>query len=166
MQYTASKSDPIIPSNSGEWKDVEKDVKMPYNMKTTPILIMTSSAAGSGDFVYVDFSTSGGEDAGYVLIEFAAEVGYSIGGCTDIVYGAVPPERDEIRIWQISKLPGPRMVLQCNGATVADIPLSDGKCKAGWENFWNKEVNQIEFPTNFKHTNLANDNVSIWAEKD
>ena len=46
------------------WKAVERGVKIPHNLETTPLQIKTDSTAGSRKEVLVDLYTAGGDKAG------------------------------------------------------------------------------------------------------
>ena len=52
------------------------------------------------------------------------------------------------KVWEIRKLPGPRVTVKCNGVKVVDILLSDQTCKDdSWSIKWNNDVEQILFYT-------------------
>ena len=125
---------------------MERDVKIPYNLETTPIVIKTNSAAGSKEAVRVLLYTAGGADAGRVYFNFDSPPGYRIGSCTPYtrLTSSLPSEVN--KVWKIIKLPGPRITLQCNEVTVVDILLSDDTCSdSHWSTYWSKQVKQIYF---------------------
>ena len=69
-----------------------------------------------------------------------------IGECREYFdfHSALPSEVK--KVWQISKHPGPRITLQCNGVTVLDTLLSNSFCKKpNWGQYWSRPVKQIMF---------------------
>ena len=64
------------------WKAVERDVKIPHNLETTPLQIKTDSAAGSREVVYVYLYTAGGDMAGFIKFDFTSSPQYWLGYCT------------------------------------------------------------------------------------
>ena len=129
------------------WKTVERDVKIPHNLETTPLKIKTDSTAGSEETVVVKLNTAGGAWVGQVYFKFGSPPKYQIAGCiqslTDFL-STLPSE--ENKIWTITKLPGPRLTLQCNSVTVLDITMSNGTCRpSDWSTYWSRQIEQIKF---------------------
>ena len=131
---------------TGSWKTVERDVKIPHNLETTPLQIKTDSTAGSKDEVRVFLRTAGGDSAGYVQLYFSSPPEYYLGSCTKDYTDLPSTLPSEVnKVWVITKLPGPRLTVQCNGVTVVDITMSD-TCSYGlWGKYWSRKVEQIEF---------------------
>ena len=128
------------------WKTVERDVKIPHNLETTPLQIKTDSTAGSGEEVAVLLYTAGGDHAGSVLLYFSSPPQYRLDYCTssNIVLPSTLPS-DVNKVWVITKLPGPRITVQCNGVTVVDLNMSDTCSISNWGEYWTRQVAQIEF---------------------
>ena len=124
---------------------MERDVKIPHNLETTPLQIKTDSTAGSGENVGVWLYTAGGDEAGSVWLYFSSPPQYNLGWCrswTDLP-STLPSNRN--KVWVITKLPGYRLTVQCNGKTVLDITLSDTCSDSKWREYWTRQVEQIKF---------------------
>ena len=130
------------------WKTVERSVKIPHNLETTPLLIKTDSTAGSGEYVYVNLYTAGGHIAGSVYLYFNSPPQYYLAYCTksDTVLPSTLPT-DINKVWVITKLPGYRITVQCNGVTVLDITMSDDTCTdSRWREYWTRRrIKKIKF---------------------
>ena len=128
------------------WKAVERDVLIPHNLQTTPLQIKTDSTAGSWETVWVYLYTAGGYWLGYVELLFSSPPKYWLGYCsmsyTDLP-STLPSEVN--KVWVITKLPGPRLTVQCNDVTVLDLTMSDTCDKSGWRTYWTRKVEQIMF---------------------
>ena len=125
---------------------MKRGEKIPHDLDTTPLLIKTDSIAGSEERVEVDLYNARGSLLGWVVFDFYQEAEYEIGSCTNYEYlpSTVPSETN--KVWQITKLPGPRITLQCNGVVVVDILMSDDTCvNRNWKIDWVPEVKQISF---------------------
>ena len=131
-----------------------------HNLETTPFQIKTDSAAESGHSVYVHLYTAGGDNAGSIYFHLTITPKYWIDGCLpsyNDFHSALTSEVN--RVWQISKLPGPRLTLQCNGVTVVDLLMSDTTCSvSNWSKFWRRQVEQIKFSKSY---NTASD--EFWG---
>ena len=132
------------------WKPVERDVKIPFNMDTTSLQIKTDSLAGSENAVNVQFFTAEKEYIGSVYLDFFSPPEYAVGGCMNNRYHPLPTNlipSEVTKVWQINKLPGLRITVQCNGLTVVDFTLTDETCDDhDWSIMWNKQIKQIDFP--------------------
>ena len=129
------------------WKTVERDVKIPHNLETTPLQIKTDSAAGSRENVWVYLYTAWGDWAGYVYFNFNSPPQYYLHWCSNSRTDFPSTLPSEInKIWTLTKLPGPRVTLQCNGVTVVDMTMSHDTCSdSDWSTVWNRQVEQIKF---------------------
>ena len=130
---------------------MKRDVKISHDLETTQLLIKTDSERGTNVDVNLRFTTSTGWPVGTLSLGFwnrpgfmsSDPPGYTVSG------GACSSERsfsslpDEVnKVWEISKLPGPKLIIKCNKVTVADFLLDD--CDT-MSSDWKKEVRQITF---------------------
>ena len=128
------------------WKTVERDVKIPHNMQTPPLQIKTDSTAGSGEQVIVSFYTVGGDYAGGIGVYFHSRPWYSLAFCKSPADLPSTLPSDINKVWVITKLPGPRLTVQCNDVTVVDLTMSDDTCSdSNWREYWTKQIEQIKF---------------------
>ena len=128
---------------------MEHGIKIAHNLETTPLLFKTNSAAGSGEIVVVNLYKAGGGWVGRVYFNFNTQPKYHIGGCSDshTDFPSTLPS-DVNKIWTITKLPGPKLTLQCNSVTVLDLTLSNSVCgDSGWSAYWSAHVEEITFTT-------------------
>ena len=133
------------------WKAVEEKVWLPHNLETTPIQIKTDSPDKTGAKVNVYFykaDPSFSEIAGVFSLYFDSPLQYQIGQCSynvDLPTNLVPSEVN--KVWTITKLPGPRLTLHCNGVKVLDVTLSDDICVAqsDWKVYWEREIGNVYF---------------------
>ena len=129
-----------------DWIPVKNDVMINYDLESTPLQIKTDSNIGSNEFTTVALYTEQGADIGYVYFIFSSTPRYFISdykGVTDFPT-ALPSEVN--KIWQITKLPGPRIILHCNEVMVLDFTLSSECTMRTWKAKWNgKEVHKIMF---------------------
>ena len=65
------------------WKAVEREVKIPHNLDTTPFQIRTYHT-WSGERVKLSFYTAGGDYAGSVSWLFTSPPKYFLGRCTSV----------------------------------------------------------------------------------
>ena len=128
------------------WEAVKHEVKISHDLETTPLQIMTDSTAGSRVQSAVYLYTAEGDSAGAIYFYFYTPPQYTIGECREYFdfHSTLPSEVK--KVWQISKHPGPRITLQCNGVTVLDALLSNSYCKKpNWGQYWSRPVKQIMF---------------------
>ena len=125
---------------------MQPDVSITHNLETTPLLIKTNSAAGSGSSVYVAvvFNEDSKES---VFFNFASPPQYFIRwACINVNKPfpiALPTEVH--KVWKITKLPGPKIRIHCNGKLVLDFTISDScQDRAHWTSN-NANVKTIKF---------------------
>ena len=126
---------------------MERGVEKAHNLETTPLKIKTDSAAGSQETVVVKLNTAGGAWVGQVYFKFGSPPKYQIAGCVQSLtdFPSTLPS-DVNKIWTITKLPGPRLTLQCNSVTVLNLTISDATCEdKSWSTYWSGQVEQITF---------------------
>ena len=98
--------------------------------------------------MYLILYTAEGASAGNFRIQFASPPNYMIGGCsyrtTNSFPSSLPAEVN--MLWQITKLPGPRLTVQYNGVTLLDVLMSNDTCGSSvWSTVWTRQVKQIRF---------------------
>ena len=124
---------------------MEGGVLIPHHLESTPLKIKTDSAAGSEESVHVFLYTAGRVEAGEVYFKFSSSPVYYIGDCTSYTYFPATLPSDINKVWVITKLPGPKITLECNGVKVVDITMSDDTCSiSDWSTVWRRQVEQIK----------------------
>ena len=130
------------------WKAVERDVMIPHNLETTPLQIKTDSTTGSKESVAVYLYTAEREARPVeVYLQFTSPPQYHLTDCTTS-YTDLPSTlpSDINKVWVITKLPGPRLTVQCNGVTVVNITMSDTCISSDWKEYWSNKGGKIKFP--------------------
>ena len=124
---------------------MEHSVKIPHDLEKTPLQIKTDSAVGSGDRVILYLYTAGGEYVGIVQVSLNSSryLLRSCGTSWTALPSTLPSEIN--KVWVITKLPGPRITLECNGVKVVDITMSDTCSNIKWSTYWRRQVEQIKF---------------------
>ena len=120
---------------------------MAHNLEITSLQIKTDSTVGSEESVRLYFYTAAGVFVGSISLFFSSPPRYYIGFCstswTDL--SATLPS-DVEKVWEITKLSGPRITVSCNGVKVVDILLSDETCRVSyWRTLWSRDVEKILF---------------------
>ena len=120
------------------WSPVERGIKIPFDLESTPLQIKTNSAANSGDQIYVRTYTGDVSYIGDVAVQFTSPVTYFIAKC--IVWSNSLPELpvqppDEVeKIWTIGKT-ATNLSIECNGVEVLNYQFSDSsdtRCVPRW----------------------------------
>ena len=129
------------------WIAVERGPKIPHRLETTPLKIKTDSNLDSWHYVRVFLYTAAREYAGEVNFYFSYILKYQVEYCnySYIEFPSTPPSEVN-KIWTITKLPGPRLTVQCNEVTVVDTLLSNDTCAYSyWNKYWSRKVELIYF---------------------
>ena len=125
-----------------DWKPVERSVKIPFDLEATPLQIKSSS---EGE-LNVKFYTAGGVNAGTVSIYASGEDStYNLYYCMvrSRDYPSNAPT-DVNKVWTITKLPGPKITVHCNGVYLFEV--SEDSCDdSGWREVWGRDVEEIMF---------------------
>ena len=127
---------------------MERGVKIPHNLETTALQIKTDSIKGSQDVMRLWFYSAEEKFAGRLFIYFYA-LKYRIDYCTpETAFPSSLPSEDS-KVWQISKLSGPRIIFHCNDVKVADILMSEATCTGPLNSYWRErystEIGRIVF---------------------
>ena len=139
---------------NADWIPVQRDEMINYDLESTPLQIKTDSAVGSEDILQVLFYTST-EDSSWmarIWIRFYSPPKYHIVPCSDYTTFPSPLPSEVNKVWQITKLSGPRITIHCNGVKVLDIEMSDSKCpdSGNWKTAWRKDIEKIVFVSSDK----------------
>merc|ERR1711963_764794 len=112
------------------WIPVKCYRYIPHNLETTPLKIKTDSSEGSDHYVYLRFYSGEREYAGTFYFNFWSPMQYKLYSCQSsrTIFPTAPPS-DVNKIWTITKLPGPRLTVQCNHVLVLDTFLSNDTCE-------------------------------------
>ena len=97
--------------------------------------------------VYIHFYTAEEVYAGRFFIRFYSPPKYYFVWCKESYsdFSTTLPS-DVNKMWQLTKHPGMRFTIQCNGVTVADLIMSDETCSyASWKKYWTRDAKLISF---------------------
>ena len=110
-----------------------------YDLEKTPLQFSTDSPEGMIVVIFHDMGVR-------LRIESPK---YRFLGCGKYATALLTPLPNKVKkIWQITKLPGPRMIVQCNGKVILDFVMLNETCKwARWSEYWNADVKRIRFGT-------------------
>ena len=132
-----------------DWRQVDRNKMIHYNLEDSPLRIKTNSAVGSGDVVNVYFYSSENDDAGGIFLRFGNNPKYNIRRCREMYteFSASIPEEEQ-KIWKITKASNPlRIVIHCNEKEVLNAQL-DSTCTNNhkkWASRWEMKVKKIKF---------------------
>ena len=131
------------------WTAVQRDVYINYDLENSPLQIKTDSLVGSNEIVGVYFYTSGGDEAGEVLLSFTSPPKYWLVYCSTSwtkFLTALPSETDKVWTLTLSRTSGTvRLTISCNNEKVLNVVFSDTICGYDeWSN-WKRDVEKIKF---------------------
>ena len=129
------------------WTPIQPEVKIAHNLETTPLQIKTDSTVGSDEEVRVYFSNASGWTSAGFNLYFSSPPQYYLHYCSrsETDFPSTLPSEAE-KVWEITKLSGPRITIICNGVKVLDILISDETCKdSRWRTTWRRDVGKIDF---------------------
>ena len=114
---------------------------IPFDLETAPLQIKSTSY---GDLDVILHTA--GEEAGRVYItNYANHQSYFLYNC--MTRGRDYPSNaptDMNKVWTITKLPGPKITVHCNGVYLFEV--SEDSCDdSEWRKVWGLDVEQIEF---------------------
>ncbi|XP_063686416.1 uncharacterized protein LOC134820124 [Bolinopsis microptera] len=128
------------------WLPVKREVKIEWDLESTPLEIRTNSVLGSDNMVYVDFYSAGGEFAGAVALFFTSTPQYNLSWCTSSTNFPVNLPSTADKVWRITRTAGVRVVIHCNEVEVLNIMISLATCDGSWwSTIWNTDVAKIKF---------------------
>ena len=131
-----------------DWTTVERGVAKPHDLETTPIRIKTDSIIGSEEKINLEFYSADVQPCGTFDLKFSNPLQYHIGWCMSGIYQNLPETlpSDINKVWQLTKFPGFRITLECNGVKVLDTILSSSICgHSVWSEVWSRDIEQIKF---------------------
>ena len=143
----------IVNQHNAGWLPVERDVKINFDLETTPLEIKTDSVAGSSDKIFVNFFDQQDEYAGGVKIFFSS-MQYSLVDCLYPSQGydfSTSPTTDDNKVWRITLVKTSdtrRVVIHCNEVEVLIVMLSADFCEGSgsdWSTNWMRDVTRIKF---------------------
>ena len=128
-----------------DWIPVQHGVDINFDLDSTPLEIKTGEHLSDGwRFVGIVLNAGSSEA---IYFDFNSPPQYHLRYChtaNQVFSSSIPTETD--KIWRISKLPGPKLVIQCNEETILDFTFSDETCPyINWRIFWNGDVKTIKF---------------------
>ena len=107
---------------------------------------MTDSEIGSNQEIHLDLYDAQTSKAGHLLIRLRSWPHFNVWYCTQNTGFLTPLPTEVNKIWRITKLPGPRVLVHCNGVKVVDHVISDKTCfYSDWSSYWVKSVVKIGF---------------------
>ena len=144
-------------STTTGWTAVKRDVKLSFDLETTPLIIKTVSRPGSNDALNVRFWTQGGDTAGGFQVSFGSPPTYHISWCTNWLQ--VPESLAVDNIWRITvtKTPEIRVQIECNGKEVVNQLVSESACTYNSHKsvtYWSRDVATIRFHTDDTASNF------------
>ena len=144
-------------STTSGWTAVKRDVKLSFDLETTPLIIKTDSRPGSNDALNVRFWTQGGDTAGGFQVSFGSSPTYHISWCTN--WPQVPANLHTDNIWRITvtKTPEIRVQIQCNGKEVVNQLVSESACTYNSHEsltHWSRDIAAIDFHTDDTASNF------------
>ena len=144
-------------STTTGWAAVKRDVKLSFDLETTPLIIKTDSRPGSNDALNVRFWTQGGDTAGGFQVSFGSSPTYHISWCTNWLQ--VPESLAVDNIWRITvtKTPDIRVQIECNGKEVVNQLVSESACTYNSHKsvtYWSRDVATIRFHTDDTASNF------------
>ena len=123
---------------------MQRNVLIAHNLDTTPLLIKTNSVVGSRDFMALTINNDTSSDS--IYFNFRSPPQYFIRHSCQKTNKNFPSSTtlpSEVnKVWKITKLPGPRITLHCNGLLVLDIKMSK-TCSES--TFWITNVKTLKF---------------------
>ena len=127
------------------WLPVEPGVEINFDLDSTPLEIKTVENIPDG-WSYVAVVLNGGTSEA-IYFDFNSPPQYYLRWClTANQQFSTPIPAETEKIWRITKLPGPRIVIDCNGETVLDFLFSDETCPyTDWRSTWLSDVRTISF---------------------
>ena len=138
------------------WIPVQRDVKVFYDLETTPLYINTDSEGGSNEKVEIHLYRDS-EPAGFVYIYFQSPPKYYLAFCTNInsFPTTVPAATD--KVWKITMIRNSsiRFIIHCNDVEVLNVLINHSTCShdSRWVTYWTRDVDKI----NFSSTDTASD---------
>ena len=130
---------------------MQRNVKIEWDLESTPLEVRTKSVLGSDDRVHVYFLYAGGnyDYAGEVHLRFTSTLQIYLNWCNPFWANlpVTPPSAND-KVWRITltKTAGVRLVIHCNGVEVLNILISQATCSySGWSTYWNRDVKKIQF---------------------
>ena len=127
---------------------MQRDVRIEWDVESTPLEIRSNSVLGSDDKVVVVFYSAGGDSLG-VYLYFTPTLQYYLGYCSTYYTNLpVTPPSANNKVWRITltKTAGVRLVIHCNEVEVLNILMSDSTCdNSEWSTYWNNDVTKIKF---------------------
>ena len=128
---------------------IEGDTKIEFDLERTPLQIKTIQG---GAIISVFLYDENDDTAGRIYLKGLTSPSSSHSPPTYVIYDCTMKRNlvvlpiDSDNVWTITKLPGPRITVQCNEVTVVDVTMSDQACDISfWEHTWSKDVSKIQF---------------------
>ena len=123
---------------------MEHGVEINFDLEKTPLQIQTDTPPG-GDG-YVALVLNGGPREA-IFFNFKSIPQFYLHQCFwNNLDFPIPIPTETIKMWEIQKMPGPRIVILCNGLKVLDFTLSEETCSLSeWRSFWDVDIEKISF---------------------
>ena len=125
---------------------MQRDVKIEWDLESTPLEVRTDSVLGSDDMMWVEFHSAAGH-AGRVYLYFKSTLEYALDSCKPRTNFPVTPTSTTDKVWRITltRTAGVRLVIHCNEVEVLNTLLSSTCSVSAWSTYWNNDVNKIFF---------------------
>ena len=122
-------------------------MEIDFDLEKTPLQIFTETPFGSEGFVAMAFSSG---SPGSLYFNFKSTPQFSLYNCVsgNLTFSS-RNKRGTNKIWEISMMTGPRILIHCNKEEVLNLKISEETCSGGgngWRTFWSTvDVETIRF---------------------
>eukprot|EP00116_Pleurobrachia_bachei_P001031 sb/3461293/ len=135
IKFSSSDTASDFYKSAPEWKAVERDVFIPWDLERTPLQIKADSSLGSFEQIYVWMYGKDGSGF-YIAVRFTSPMQYSIDYCIDGGWTDLPvePPVEVDKIWTITKTKT-ALIIMCNGVEVLNYLFADSgesRCVPKW----------------------------------
>ena len=119
------------------WSPVERGIRIPFDLESTPLQIKTNSTADSGDKIRVGIGTVDDNYLASLIVHFFKEnkVKFKIGSCMQwYKFFPVQPPEEVDKTWRIRKNTT-TLSIDCNGMELLNYQFSDSnesECVPKW----------------------------------
>ena len=145
-----------------DWKQLDQDKKIPYNLESLPLQLKTESSVGGGGESYIVFRTKTEEYVCDIAIEFRDPLSYYLfykSSCSSLKWRAfedVTALQDTTNIWKIEKADSTTLTIYLNGVVVLhlDLKVPDSDY-SGCAAKWSRDIASMELPS--KYNNAEDD---------
>ena len=130
---------------SPDWIQVQHGVDINFDWDNNLLEIKTEEHLSDG-WRYLGIALDG-DSLEDIYVDFNSPPQYFFRQChtgNQVLPSPFPAGSD--KIWRVSKMPGPRLVIERNDIKVIDFTFSDENCPDGnWRTYWRSDFKTIKF---------------------